>query len=80
MAGIGELGEGVEQATALLGRQRRGRIQPLGSSRYGAGVRACFTSTQPITPTITSQTSPHYAEALDWEYRDREHTLYPSQQ
>ena len=35
MAGIGELGEGVEQATALLGRQRRGRIQPLGSSRYG---------------------------------------------
>jgi len=49
-------------------------------TRMSAGVRACFTSTQPITPTITSQTSPHYAEALDWEYRDREHTLYPSQQ
>jgi hypothetical protein len=33
-------------------------------TRMIAGVRACFTSTQPITPTITSQTSPHYAEAL----------------
>jgi hypothetical protein len=29
-----------------------------------AGSRACSTSTQPIHPTITSQTSPHYAEAL----------------
>ena len=29
-----------------------------------AGSRACSTSTQPIRPTITSQTSPHYAEAL----------------
>jgi hypothetical protein len=29
-----------------------------------AGSRACSTSTQPIHPTITSQTNPHYAEAL----------------
>lgn len=29
-----------------------------------AGGRACSTSTQPIHPTTTSETSPHYAEAL----------------
>jgi hypothetical protein len=29
-----------------------------------AGSRACSTSTRPIHPTITNQTSPHYAEAL----------------
>ena len=29
-----------------------------------AGSRACSTCTRPILPTLTSQTSPHYAEAL----------------
>jgi hypothetical protein len=29
-----------------------------------AGSRACSTSTRPTHPTITNQTSPHYAEAL----------------
>ena len=29
-----------------------------------AGSRACSTSARLILPTITSQTSPHYAEAL----------------
>jgi hypothetical protein len=29
-----------------------------------AGSRACSTSTRAIHPTITNQTSPHYAEAL----------------
>ncbi len=29
-----------------------------------AGNRACSIPTQPIHPTITSQTSPHYAETL----------------
>jgi hypothetical protein len=30
-----------------------------------AGSRACSTSTRSTHPTITNQTSPHYAEALD---------------
>jgi hypothetical protein len=29
-----------------------------------AGSRACSTSTRPTHPTITNETSPHYAEAL----------------
>ena len=29
-----------------------------------AGSRACSTSTPPTHPTITNETSPHYAEAL----------------
>jgi hypothetical protein len=33
-------------------------------TRMIAGTCACFTSTQPIHPTITNRTSTHYAEAL----------------
>jgi hypothetical protein len=35
-------------------------------TRMIAGSRVCFTSTQPIHPTITNRTSTHYAETLHW--------------
>jgi hypothetical protein len=35
VAGVGDLGEVLEQAAALVGRQRRGRSRPLGSRENG---------------------------------------------
>ena len=46
VAGVGDLGEGVEQAAALVGGQRGGCGQPLVQSqpRFGGGCRFCRSS------------------------------------
>ena len=49
----------------MMGRQARRSGLVMGFDTHMiAGSRACSTSARLILPTITSQTSPHFAEAL----------------
>jgi hypothetical protein len=48
----------------MSGQARRSGLVTGFDTHMIVGSRACSTSTRPILPTITSQTSPHYAEAL----------------
>ena len=49
----------------MMGRQARRSGLVMGFDTHMiAGSRACSTSTVPLTPTTTNQSSPHFAEAL----------------
>ena len=49
----------------MMGAQARRSGLVMGMDTHMiAGCRACSTSTRPTHPTITNQSSPHFAEAL----------------
>jgi hypothetical protein len=64
----------------MMGRQARRSGLVMGFDTHMiAGGRACSTSIPPTHPTITSQTSPHFAEALgSGEITGPSRMLFPS--